>query len=55
MYLLFQKEEYETGRYYFGLGGTAPYSWGIHQDLNIDIPERFRSFLDYRTTLGHKA
>ena len=25
------------------------------QDLSIDIPERFRSFVDYRTTLGHKV
>ena len=24
-------EEYETGRYYFGLGATTPYSWGVAQ------------------------
>ena len=51
----FQEEEYETGRYFFGLGNAAPFSWGIHQELNLDIPERFRSYTDYRTTLGHKV
>ena len=49
-----EKEEYEKGRYYFGLGYSAPYSWGIHPDINMDIPEQFRSFVNYRTTLGHK-
>jgi len=48
-------EEYEVGRYYFGLGGTAPYSWGINHSINLDIPERFRNIVDYRTTLGHKV
>merc|ERR1712029_838016 len=35
-------------------GYSAPYSWGIHPDINMDIPEQFRSFVNYRTTLGHK-
>jgi len=50
-----KEEEYEMGRYYFGLGYTSPYSWGIPSALNIDIPERYRSIVDYRTTLGHKV
>ena len=48
-------EEYETGRYYFGLGYSCPFSWGVHPQVNMDIPERYRSFVDYRTTLGHKV
>ena len=49
------EEVYEAGRYYIGLGLTAPFSWGLSEDLTIDIPARFRSFYSYRTTLGHKV
>jgi len=50
-----KEEEYETGRYYFGLGFTSPYSWGISSSVNLDIPPQYRSIVDYRTTLGHKV
>ena len=50
-----EAERHEAGRYYIGLGDTAPFSWGLAAELTLDIPARFRSFASYRTTLGHKV
>ena len=46
---------YQASRYYFSLGYFTPKSWGIHPEICIDVPERFRSVVAYRTTLGHKV
>ena len=50
-----KEETYQASRYYFSLGYFTPKSWGIHPEICIDIPERFRSLVNYRTTLGHKV
>ena len=50
-----KEETYQASQYYFNLGHFSPKSWGIHPDICIDIPEKFRSVVDYRTTLGHKV
>ena len=46
---------YQASRYYFSLGYFTPKSWGLQPELCMDIPERYRSLLSYRTTLGHKV
>ena len=37
------------------MGAISPKNWGIDENLVIDIPLPYRSIVDYRTTLGHKA
>ena len=44
-----------AGAYYFGLGENVPNSWGVPEDMMLDIPDPYRSIIEYRTTLGHKA
>ena len=48
-------ELYQAGSYYYGLGFVSPKSWGLHSDFCLDIPLRYRSIVNYRTTLGHKV
>ena len=40
---------------HLALGKYAPAWWGYPPDLLIDVPEEYRSVMEYRTTLGHKA
>ena len=40
---------------HLSLGIYAPASWGFPRKLLLDVPEKYRSLVEYRTTLGHKA
>ena len=49
------EEEEHAGAIYFGLGAEAPDIYNIPENLELDIPDQYRSVDNYRTTLGHKV
>ena len=49
------EERQEAESCHLALGQYAPPWWGYPPDLLIDVPEEYRSVVEYRTTLGHKA
>ena len=50
-----REEEHRAEACHLSLGKYAPPWWGYPKDLLIDVPEKYRSVTEYKTTLGHKA
>ena len=49
------EEESHAAAYYFGLGSNVPAYFNIPEEMELDIPDPYRSVEEYRTTLGHKV
>ena len=49
------EEKSSAGAYYIGLGHNPHNWWGYPDKLLLDVTEQYRSIVEYRTTLGHKA
>ena len=49
------EEKYEVSACHLALGKRAPVWLGLPPDLLVDVSAEFRSVVEYRTTLGHKA
>jgi histone-lysine N-methyltransferase SETD7 len=50
-----EKEELYASAYYFGLGANAPEIYNVPEDIELDIPDPYRSTDEYTATLGHKV
>ena len=45
----------EAGSYYFNLWNNCVGWWKCTKDVMLEIPHHYRSYLNFRRTLGHKA
>ena len=49
------EEVYEESAYHMTIGKEAKELFGYPENMRLDISKRYRSIVEYRTTLGHKA